>query len=67
VAELRRVYEVVWGRALDPRNFHRKVTGAPGFLEPTGATTTRDGGRPAQLYRRGPAPLLHPPLLRAEG
>jgi 8-oxo-dGTP diphosphatase len=67
VAELRRVYEVVWGRPLDPRNFHRKVTGAAGFLEATGTTTTRDGGRPAQLYRRGPATLLHPPLLRAEG
>jgi 8-oxo-dGTP diphosphatase len=66
VAELRRVYEVVWGQRLDPRNFHRKVTGAPGFLEPTGGTTTRDGGRPAQLYRRGPAELLHPPLLRGE-
>jgi 8-oxo-dGTP diphosphatase len=66
VAELRRVYEAVWGRPLDPRNFHRKVTTAAGFLEPTGETTTRDGGRPAQLYRRGPAALLHPPLLRAD-
>ncbi|SDG84309.1 NUDIX hydrolase [Klenkia brasiliensis] len=66
VAQLRRVYEVVWGRALDPRNFHRKVTGAPGLLAPTGETTTRDGGRPAQLYRRGPAEQLHPPLLRAD-
>jgi 8-oxo-dGTP diphosphatase len=66
VAELRRVYEAVWGRPLDPRNFHRKVTSAAGFLEPTGETTTRDGGRPAQLYRRGPASALHPPLLRAD-
>ncbi|MCO7219405.1 NUDIX domain-containing protein [Klenkia sp. PcliD-1-E] len=66
VAQLRRVYEVVWGRPLDPRNFHRKVTGTPGLLEPTGETTTRDGGRPAQLYRRGPAEQLHPPLLRAD-
>ncbi|WP_432563366.1 NUDIX hydrolase [Kineococcus sp. SYSU DK003] len=64
VAELRRVYEAVWGTPLDPRNFHRKVTGAAGFLEPTGATTTRDGGRPAQVFRRGPATSLHPPLLR---
>ena len=65
VAELRRVYEAVWGTALDPRNFHRKVTGASGFLEPTGATTTRDGGRPARVFRRGPATALHPPLLRS--
>ena len=65
VADLRRVYEIVWGRPLDPRNFHRKVTKAEGFLVPTGGTTTRDGGRPAKLYRRGPAELLHPPMLRS--
>lgn len=64
VAELRRVYEIVWGTPLDPRNFHRKVTGADRFLMPTGDTTTRDGGRPAQLFRRGPAEQLHPPMLR---
>jgi 8-oxo-dGTP diphosphatase len=64
VGELRRVYEVVWGQTIDPRNFHRKVTGAPGFLVETGETTTRQGGRPAQLYRVGDATLLVPPLLR---
>jgi 8-oxo-dGTP diphosphatase len=64
VAELRRVYEVVWGTRLDPRNFHRKVTGAQGFLVPTGRQTTRNGGRPAQLYRRGDATLLNPPITR---
>lgn len=64
VAELRRVYEIVWGRPLDPRNFHRKVTKTEGFLVPSGRTTTRDGGRPAMLYRRGPAEALHPPMLR---
>ena len=66
VAELRRVYELVWDTRLDPRNFHRKVTGAVGLLEPTGRTTTRDGGRPAQLYRRGKAELLYPPMLRKD-
>ena len=66
VAELRRVYEVVWGTPLDPRNFHRKVTGTPGFLEPTGTSTTRDGGRPAQLFRSGGVSLLYPPMLRRE-
>jgi 8-oxo-dGTP diphosphatase len=64
ISELRRVYEIVWGRALDPRNFHRKASGTPGFLEPTGERTTRDGGRPAALYRRGPARMLRPPLTR---
>ena len=64
VADLRRVYEIVWGTALDPRNFHRKVTGAERFLVETGAVTSSGGGRPAQLYRRGTAVLLHPPMLR---
>jgi 8-oxo-dGTP diphosphatase len=66
VAELRRVYEIVWGQSLDPRNFHRKVTGTPGFLDPTGATTKRDGGRPAQLFRQGQIRLLHPAMLRQD-
>ena len=64
VAELRRVYEIVWGTPLDPRNFHRKVTGAHNFLVETGEVTSSGGGRPAQLYRRGSAVLLHPPMLR---
>ncbi|MEV6287168.1 NUDIX domain-containing protein [Kribbella sp. NPDC051770] len=64
VSELRGVYEAVWGVPLDPRNFHRKATRTEGFVEPLGATTTRDGGRPAQLFRRGPAVTLHPPLTR---
>lgn len=65
ISELRRVYEIVWGQALDPRNFHRKVTSVDGFLKPTGKKTHRDGGRPAALYQRGPAALLHPPILRS--
>lgn len=64
VGQLRRVYEIVWGTSLDPRNFHRKVTGTPGFLIPVGGTTTGDRGRPAQMYRRGATVQLHPPLLR---
>lgn len=64
VSELRGVYEAVWGVQLDPRNFHRKATKTDGFVVPVGATTTRDGGRPAQLFRRGPAATLHPPLTR---
>lgn len=60
------MYEVVWGTAIDPRNFHRKVTSTAGFVEATGRTSTRDGGRPAQLYRAGPAEALHPPMLRPQ-
>lgn len=64
VAELRRVYEAVWGAPLDPRNFHRKATTTEGFVEPTGRSTAGERGRPAQLYRRGSATVLYPPLLR---
>jgi 8-oxo-dGTP diphosphatase len=68
VAELRRVYEAVWGTSLDPRNFHRKVTGTPGFLVPVGreAPVGPGGGRPAALFRRGDARILHPAMLRPD-
>jgi 8-oxo-dGTP diphosphatase len=65
IGELRAVYEAVWGAPLDPRNFHRKVTGSAGFLVPTGRWSAGGRGRPAQLYRRGPTTLLTPPMLRA--
>lgn len=61
--ELRRVYEAVWGREVDPRNFQRKVLGAEGFVEPTGSVL-RGRGRPAKVYRAGGAAQLHPPVLR---
>lgn len=64
IGELRHVYEAVWDTAIDPRNFHRKASKTPGFIVETGGTTTRRGGRPAKLYRRGSADLLHPPMLR---
>ena len=64
ISELRGVYEAVWGIPLDPRNFHRKVTKTPDFEAPVGTTTTRDGGRPAQLFHRGTATTLHPPMTR---
>ncbi len=64
VGELRRVYEIVWGTPLDPRNFHRKATATPGFLVATGERTNRQGGRPAELFRRGDAVTLLPPLTR---
>lgn len=64
VAELRGVYEAVWGRPLDPRNFHRKVTGTPGLLVECGQVRREGPGRPATLYRAGPVGTLHPPLTR---
>ena len=63
ISDLRHVYEAVWGCALDPSNFRRKVTKAPRFLDPTGDRRIQLG-RPAALYRRGAAGQLHPPLLR---
>ncbi|QSZ50214.1 NUDIX domain-containing protein [Arthrobacter sp. D5-1] len=74
IAQLRAVYEAVWGTRLDPRNFHRKATGTPGFLEDTGRMTAGDAGRPAALFRLAPAArptagqparaVLNPPLMR---
>ena len=64
IGELRQVYETVWGTEIDPRNFHRKVQASTNFVEPIGQTTTRGGGRPAQLMRAGPADALSPPLIR---
>jgi 8-oxo-dGTP diphosphatase len=65
IGELRTVYEVVWGRRLDPRNFNRKVTRTDGFLEAVGTRRALETGRPAALYRRGSATTLYPPMLRA--
>jgi 8-oxo-dGTP diphosphatase len=64
IGDLRRIYEVVWSVQLDPRNFSRKVANTEGFLQPTGTKRMPDTGRPAALYRRGPAETLNPPLLR---
>jgi 8-oxo-dGTP diphosphatase len=65
ITELRRVYEAAWGVLLDPANFRRKVLSTPDFVEPIGEMGSPSGkGRPAELYRRGPAWLLHPPILR---
>lgn len=65
IGDLRSVYEVVWGTSVDPRNFARKVAHTEGFVIPTGdKRAPRETGRPATLYRRGPATRLNPPLLR---
>ncbi|MEU7956029.1 MULTISPECIES: NUDIX hydrolase [Micromonospora] len=67
IAELRGVYETVWGHPLHAGNFHRKVLSVPGFVESTGGNTERGGARGgprARLYRAGDARLLHPALLR---
>lgn len=67
VSDLRAVYEAVWGYPLDPRNFHRKLTGTPGLLVDTGRTRHSGQGRPASLFRAGTIAVLNPPLTRDEG
>lgn len=64
MGDLRKVYEVVWGVPLDPRNFSRKVVNSEGFVRPTGGKRAQQTGRPAALYERGPARILNPPLMR---
>lgn len=64
IQQLRHVYEAVWGSSLDPSNFHRKVTRTEGFVQPTDEVRSGESGRPAQLYRKGNATFLYPPLLR---
>ncbi|WP_328559654.1 NUDIX hydrolase [Streptomyces coelicoflavus] len=66
LGELQQVYETVWGTVLDRPNFRRKVLATPGFVEPVPGAARLTGGRgkPAALYRAGPATTLHPPLLR---
>jgi 8-oxo-dGTP diphosphatase len=57
LAELRAVYEAVWGVQLDAANFRRRVVTEEGWVIPTGrrARPGPAGGRPAELYRAGRA------------
>jgi 8-oxo-dGTP diphosphatase len=55
LAELRAVYEAVWGVQLDSANFRRSVLSEDGWVIPTGrrAQPGPAGGKPAELYRAG--------------
>ena len=56
VADLRRVYETVWGTTLDPGNFHRKVTASPASWSRPGARPpARAGVRPPSTGGAAPA------------
>jgi 8-oxo-dGTP diphosphatase len=66
IAELRRVYEAIWGVRLDERNFYRKVQAVPGFIVPAPSDRRKTKGRPARLFRAGPRTVLHPPLVHPE-
>ena len=67
VAELRAVYEAVWGVHLDGANFRRRVVTESGWVIPTGrrARPGVAGGKPAELFRAGRlwqqgGPIRHP-------
>jgi 8-oxo-dGTP diphosphatase len=67
VAELRAVYEGVWGVQLDGANFRRRVVAEQGWVLPTGRRVQpgSTGGKPAELFRAGRnwkhgAPLRYP-------
>ena len=57
MAELRAVYEAIWGVQLDAANFRRSLVSDDGWVVPTGRTARPGpgGGRPAELYRAGRA------------
>jgi 8-oxo-dGTP diphosphatase len=57
LAELRAVYEAVWGVQLDAANFRRSLVAEDGWLIATGrrARPGAAGGKPAELFRAGRA------------
>jgi len=67
LAELRAVYEAVWGVHLDGANFRRSLLAEDGWVIPTGrrARPGATGGKPAELFRAGRmwqqgGPIRHP-------
>ncbi len=50
LSHLQRVYETILGRALDKRNFRKRMLSL-GIIEATGERRAEGAGRPAQLYR----------------
>jgi 8-oxo-dGTP diphosphatase len=75
LAELRAVYEAVWGVHLDGANFRRSVVAENGWVIPTGrrARPGSTGGKPAELFRAGRmwkhgGPIRYPqPTEKGEG
>jgi 8-oxo-dGTP diphosphatase len=66
MAELRTVYEAIWGVQLDAANFRRSIVSEDGWVIATGRTAPPGpgGGRPAELYRAGRAWKQGVPLRR---
>jgi 8-oxo-dGTP diphosphatase len=53
LADLRRAYEAILNRALDPSNFRRQIL-SQGTVEDTGRRMTGTAHRPPKLYRSAP-------------
>jgi 8-oxo-dGTP diphosphatase len=68
LAELRTVYEAVWGVQLDGANFRRSVVTVDGWVIPTGrrARPGAPGGKPAELYRAGRMWKYSSPIRRSQ-
>jgi 8-oxo-dGTP diphosphatase len=68
LAELRAVYEAIWGVQLDAANFRRSLVSEDGWVVPIGRTARPrpGGGRPAALYRAGDAWKHGTPIHRAQ-
>jgi ADP-ribose pyrophosphatase YjhB (NUDIX family) len=68
IAELRSVYEQVWGEDLDPANFHKQVTKpALEFVRKVEDFAGQGPGKPAALYERGQGRVLNPPVRPPHG
>jgi 8-oxo-dGTP diphosphatase len=68
MAELRAVYEGIWGVHLDGANFRRTVIAEDGWVIPTGrrARPGSSGGKPAELFRAGRMWKLGGPIRRSQ-
>jgi 8-oxo-dGTP diphosphatase len=69
LSELQSVYEELWHERLDAANFRRQLSTRmkAAYIAPTGEVKppSPKGGRPAELYRAGPAWQASPPVRRS--
>lgn len=67
LADLRRVYEEVWGFPLHAANFRRKILSTYGLVVPIGekGMSKFENGRSAELYAKGETSILQPAMLRS--
>lgn len=68
IADLRRVYEEVWNTKIHAANFRRKILSADNVIKevPGKGESVFEGGRTAQLYKRGESTLMMPPIMKRD-